>query len=116
MKYQKENPVVQVQGFSNLNDIDIVKKHNSINDTSLPSQRKRLLEALRVKPITTDEARYHLNIMSPASRILELKKLYGLNIVTHIINTVDSVGRKHRMGQYVLISGQQNGGTQCVSP
>ncbi len=66
------------------------------------SQRKRLLERLKEKPLTTLEARSELDIMHPAARIQELKE-QGNKIYTHW-ETVDG----HRVAKYVLFSGGES--------
>ncbi len=81
------------------------KLHTNSND--IQSQRMRILDWLTTKPLTTIQARTELDIMHPASRILELRA-QGHNIVTHweIIHT--SKG-KHRIAKYVLFAGGANG-------
>lgn len=75
-----------------------------LNSTSTTSQRQRLLEWLtKFKVINTYEGREHLNIESPAARILELRKL------GHIIHTVKVTAKNrdgfihHGIASYVLI-------------
>lgn len=75
-----------------------------LNSTSSTSQRERLLEWLtKFKVINTYEGREHLNIESPAARILELRKL------GHIIHTVKVSAKNrdgfihHRIANYILI-------------
>ncbi|MCD2449725.1 helix-turn-helix domain-containing protein [Methylicorpusculum oleiharenae] len=71
------------------------RKHS----TDAASQRQRLLEWLRQRPITTIQARQRLDIMSPAPRILELRQ-QGFNIVTHW-----TTENNHRIAMYVLLDG-----------
>jgi len=92
MKTKKKSPV-RKPGNSKSN----------LNDISLLAQRKRLLERLREKPITTIEAREQLNILMPAARIFELRKNYGLNIITLWTKDCTSQGKPHRVARYVLI-------------
>ena len=70
--------------------------------TSVKSQRKRILDWLATKPLTTLEARTELDIMHPAARIQELKS-QGNNIFTHC-ETVDTGKGKHRVASYVLLT------------
>jgi len=79
-----------------------ISKKPNINDISLPAQWQRLLAWLGKKPIDTIQARDLLNIMSPASRVFELRK-QGHNIQTFWIKTIDQQGRSHRIGRYVLL-------------
>jgi hypothetical protein len=74
------------------------KPRAKLNKNSLESQRQRILEHLHRKTLTTIEARQELDIMSPASRVLELRAR-GENIVTHW-----TVEQGHRIAQYVLFS------------
>jgi hypothetical protein len=77
-------------------------------DKALPvnteAQRRRLLAALVQRPITTIQARNELNILMPAARIIELRKL-GHDIYTERVNLHDHEGREHpRCARYHLIS------------
>ena len=57
-------------------------KKSNFKDNSAINQRKKLLDYMREhSSITTAEAREKLDIMSPAPRIMELRKR-GCNIVT----------------------------------
>ena len=73
---------------------------------SLPSQRKRLLEWLREKPITTIEARRELDILGVAARIFELRHELGYNIVTSWVSGKTISGRWHKIAKYVLFAGK----------
>jgi len=77
---------------------------------SLPEQRKRLLEALRIGPVTTIEARHELDIIAPAPRIFELRHNDDYNIVTLWETQETPEGHKHRVARYVLFSGKYKGG------
>lgn len=80
-----------------------MKSHQSI-----AQQRELLLTYLLAHHrITTLEARTKLDILHPAGRILELRK-DGKNIVTHW-TTVETPLGKHRIAEYVLLSGGENG-------
>lgn len=69
------------------------------------AQCARLLDWLReCGPIATSEAREHLACMSPAARIMELRK-QGYPIVTTWRHIADSEGVIHRQGVYVLMAG-----------
>jgi len=71
--------------------------------TKVQSQRKRILNWLTTKPLTTIQARTELDIMHPASRVQELKA-QGHNIFTHW-ETVDTGKGRHRVASYVLLAG-----------
>jgi len=74
------------------------------NPTS-SEQRAFILAYIRLHGrITTLEARKH-GIMSPASRILELKKI-GYNIVGQWVKETDEAGILHRVKVYTLDGGK----------
>lgn len=76
------------------------------NDNSAFNQRLKLLDWLFERgSITTSEAREHLDIMSPAPRIMELKRA-GYLIVTVWDNWTSEHGIKHRIARYVLTQKQ----------
>ncbi len=71
------------------------------------AQRQRLLQALRQGPITTIAARRDLDVISPAPRILELRR-QGHNILTFWA-WEDSGVRPHRVARYALLNEVQHG-------
>lgn len=75
-----------------------------LNNTSARAQRKRLLEALqKLGAVSTCYARDQLNIMMPATRVHELRKL-GHQIHTDRISITDRDGYTHdNVARYVLI-------------
>jgi len=75
------------------------------NNPTSKQQQKFILAYLAANGrITTLEARKH-GVMSPASRILELKKL-GYNIVGHWVKETDAAGILHRVRVYTLDGGK----------
>jgi hypothetical protein len=76
---------------------------------SSTAQRARLLAALRAGPVTTLTARKQLDVLHLAARVMELRQS-GTNIITHWRVEETQPGRKHRVAEYVLLSG--TGGTQ----
>lgn len=75
---------------------------------SKEAQCARLLNALREHgEVSTDDARTVHHSMSPAARVLELRKR-GHRIETVFRIVEDSQGVRHRMGVYVLCSGGAN--------
>lgn len=66
-------------------------------------QCRVLLAALRRGPVSTLAAR-SLGLMSPASRVLDLKKR-GHVIETEMVTVFDAEGRPHRSGVYTLCQG-----------
>ncbi|MCH2160102.1 MAG: helix-turn-helix domain-containing protein [Oleiphilaceae bacterium] len=84
-------------------------KGASKHQNSTSAQRSRLLQALltrSTKGVTTIYARETLDIMSPASRLLELRKL-GFDIRTVRVTEENAQGHKHVNARYVLISCKQ---------
>ncbi|MBK8970498.1 MAG: helix-turn-helix domain-containing protein [Hahellaceae bacterium] len=53
--------------------------------------------------MTTIEAREQLDVMQPAPRIFELRKM-GLKILTIWTTSINAQGKKHRNARYVLMS------------
>jgi len=76
----------------------------NIPNTTASSQRTAILKHLQLHgSLTTLYAREQLGIMSPAARILELRKK-DYPIVTHRTITEDTAGTKHREAKYVLFN------------
>lgn len=65
------------------------------------AQRYRLLEALRLRPVSTFEARTQLDIPHPAARVQELRETH--RIITHWTREDG-----HRVAKYVLLVGAQS--------
>ena len=102
----KNAPALREQGESdNQNKIEqtVAEHYGEVSrpDLSTDAQRQRLLDALRRSPVTTLEARRNLEILHPAMRVLELKRL-GHRIDTVIIHQATETGIKHRVAKYVL--------------
>jgi hypothetical protein len=81
-----------------------VKQTNyNFNNNSAYNQRLKILDWLFEKnSITTAQAREYLDVMSPAPRIMELRKA-GYLIVTVWDYWTSDYGIKHRIGRYVLL-------------
>jgi len=73
-------------------------------DNSAQAQRNRLLDALRVAPLTTIEARRNLDILMPGARIEELRDA-GCRIDTVFVWRPTECGKEHRVALYVLQHG-----------
>lgn len=74
----------------------------NFKDNSTSNQCLKILDWLLEKGnITTTQAREHLDIMSPAARILQLKQA-GYQIVTVWDSWTSEYGIKHRIARYVL--------------
>ena len=72
-------------------------------DTSISAQCARLLHALKSRPVNTFEAREQLNVMQPAARVLELKRM-GHKIDKRLAPAVDAQGYRHSgIAHYFLI-------------
>lgn len=77
--------------------------HSKDSENSSSSQRSRLLAALYIHPITTLMARLSLDVMHPAARVQELRRL-GHRIVTVWVDDQTPEGKTHRVAKYVLRS------------
>ena len=73
------------------------------HSTAVAAQQRRLLAALRQSPLTTLEAREHLDILHPAARVMELRE-QGYVITTHRTMQTNAQGNVHRVAQYVLMA------------
>jgi hypothetical protein len=65
-------------------------------------QRRRALDLLRTGPKSTIQLRRDGDMLSPAARILELKRR-GFEIVTHWVHQATECGALHRVALYVLL-------------
>ena len=84
----------------------VTGKISEMNDSRKisPAQRSRLINWLRKRGhIDTVEARCELDILSPASRIMKLRK-GDFKIETVWIDRETDAGKRHRIGRYVLVS------------
>lgn len=82
-----------------------VSTGNRLHHNSTAAQRQRLLKALRRSPVSTITARSELDIMSPAPRVLELRRM-GYAIKTVRVWQRTDCGMAHRVGLYVLARGK----------
>lgn len=64
-------------------------------------QRRRLLAALRLGPVTTLDARERLHVIHSSARVLELRER-GYRILTTWTHEPDAWGRPHRVARYAL--------------
>lgn len=74
----------------------------STGDNSAAAQRRKALDLLRTGPKSTLQLRRDADILSPAARILELKRR-GFEIVTHWAHEATDCGKLHRVARYVLM-------------
>ena len=81
------------------------KPTNNSNDAA--AQRKRALELLRTGPKSTLQLRRDADILSPAARVLELKRK-GFDILTQWVHQPTDCGKLHRVALYVLM--RESGG------
>lgn len=73
-------------------------------ETAKARQRATLYTDLRKGPVSTVHAREVLGIMSPAARIMELRR-QGHAIITRVGHVVDAAGLSHRSAVYELVGG-----------
>jgi hypothetical protein len=83
------------------------KKQQSVFHTTASTQRQAILQNLQLvvgKGLTTLEIRYVLGVMSPAPRVLELRRAgHRIETIRATIVTPDRV-EHHNVARYVLIS------------
>ena len=77
------------------------------NSTDAAAQRQRALEVLRTGPKSTLQLRRDADILSPAARVLELKRK-GFDILTQWVHQPTDCGKLHRVALYVLM--RESGG------
>lgn len=70
--------------------------------TDAAAQRARALDAMRSGPKSTIELRRDWDILSPAARVLELRRR-GFDILTHWVQQATDCGQLHRVALYVLM-------------
>ena len=86
------------------------KQH--LHSTDANAQRQLLVSALTqagATGVTTIEAREGLDIMMPAARVCELRKM-GWHIATVWTTSENAQGRKHRNARYVLMAAPKRKG------
>lgn len=66
-------------------------------------QRATLLNALRLGPVSSIQAREGMGILSPAARVMELRR-GGFPVEAVWKSIIDAQGRRHRSGVYVMVS------------
>lgn len=86
---------------SHTNESQPIDKAYSTADGDRRAILKYLIEYVR---LTTLQAREELGVMSPAPRVLELRRM-GYNIVTKRRYERDITGRNHYQAEYVLMAG-----------
>jgi len=84
------------------------KLNQNFSGNSAKDQRERFLQGLKNFAITTFEASRYLCIYDPRARICELRA-QGYNIKT-VWETIEAEnGVLHRVGKYLLYSGESHG-------
>lgn len=71
-------------------------------DNSVAAQRARVLDAMRSGPKSTIQLRRDWDVLSPAARVLELKRR-GFEILTQWVHEATDCGKLHRVALYVLL-------------
>jgi len=79
----------------------LIQVREKYSGNSKADQGTRLLEALRLLPVSTFEARRFLDVMHPAGRVQELRDA-GHAIDTLRITEPSEVGRPHCIAVYVF--------------
>ena len=73
-----------------------------LGDNSAAAQRERVLGAMRSGPKSTLQLRRDWDVLSPAARVLELKRR-GFEILTQWVHEATDCGKLHRVALYVLL-------------
>ena len=73
-----------------------------LSDNSAAAQRARVLDAMRSGPKSTIQLRRDWDVLSPAARVLELKRR-GFEILTQWVHEATDCGKLHRVALYVLL-------------
>jgi len=105
MSLQRKKPTMEsgaVKKTGKLNSQSNYSKFELLS-TNLEHQRQRLLDALRLGPVTTLLAREVLAICHPAGRVKDLKDR-GYHIRRTMVNDIDAAGVEHRVAEYCLCS------------
>ncbi|MBK8990900.1 MAG: hypothetical protein IPM40_03990 [Gammaproteobacteria bacterium] len=76
-------------------------RDNATHASAGERQRRPLLAALRLGPVTTLDARERLNVIHLAAGVLELRER-GHRILTTWTHEPDAWGRPHRIARYAL--------------
>ena len=85
-----------------------------MHPNSTQEQRSRMLHYLRLRPVSTLEARRELDILHPAGRVMELRR-EGYQISTVTTTEHSECGRAHKVARYVLMA-EGNGVPAPTSP
>jgi len=91
--------VPRAKGVSFINDNNTPI---SLNNKAKAAQCLKILERLKLSPLSTPEARDILHIMHPAGRICDLRK-QGWMIETHRCHEATSEGAVSIVAKYVLV-------------
>ena len=83
------------------------KSTRHLDNNSAAAQRARALALLRSGPKSTLQLRREGDILSPAGRVLELKRR-GIDILTQWVHEATDAGKLHRVALYVLL--RESGG------
>jgi len=78
------------------------KSIRSHDNNSAAAQRARVLAAMRTGPKSTIQLRRDWDVLSPAARVLELKR-HGFEILTQWVHEATDCGKLHRVALYVLL-------------
>lgn len=99
METNHTNEIAPLAGEAKEEQLNLIRDKYKGDSRSV--QAARLLEALRLFPISTFEARKHLDVMHPAGRVQELRE-DGHEIETLRHSERSEVGRPHSIAVYVL--------------
>jgi len=79
-------------------------EQNQYSGNDAAAQRGRILLYLREhNSLSTFDARYQIDVMHPAARVMELRK-QGFEIYTSWVREETPEGKSHRVGRYHLLA------------
>lgn len=91
--------IAPLAGEAKVKQLEAIRKKYK-GETGATHQR-RILDALRLGPLSTFEARKHLDVPHPAGRVQQLRES-GHAIDTLRVSEPSEVGRPHCIALYVL--------------
>jgi hypothetical protein len=99
MEANSTKEVAPLAGEAKANQLIAIREKYKGDNSGI--QRIRILEGLRLGPVSTFEARNHLDIVHPAGRIQELREDgYVIETLRHF--EPSESGKRHSIAVYVL--------------
>lgn len=100
MKTKTTKEIAPLAGEAKVVQLQYIREQYKGDSSAI--QRPRLLEGLRLSPLSTLEIRRYLDILHPAGRVQELRE-EGHEIQTLRRTEISDVGLPHSVAVYVLV-------------